>query len=101
MSTRTLTCRIIHRIGLMHDDRLALLVAVLNWAKTNRLTLYHFQSQFLPVGEFLFTVQIRRTELIEELLATLPYHAVEEVEIDGQSQRFYDRKGSSQNNSPP
>ena len=69
-----------------------LLVAVLNWAKANRLTLRHFKSRFSPVGEFYFTVQIRQTELIEELLASLPIQAVEEVEIDGQSQRFSHRK---------
>jgi len=92
MSTCTITCRIIHRIGLQHNDRLTLLVTVLDWAKANRLTLRHFQSRFSPVGEFNFTVQTRRLELIDELLASLPVHAIEEVEIDGQSQRFSQRK---------
>ena len=88
MSTRTITCRIIHRVEVLHRDRLALLVAVLNWAKANRLVLRHFQSCFFPVGEFNFTVQTQRLEVMEELLASLPIHAVQDVEIDGQSQRF-------------
>ena len=68
-----------------HDDRLTLLVALLNWAEMNGLTLHHFHSRFSPQGEFQFTVQVRTPQVIDDLMTRLPWHAVETVEIDGQS----------------
>jgi hypothetical protein len=88
MSTHPIECRIVHRTGLAHDDRLTLLVAVLNWAETNGLTLHHFYSRFSPVGEFKFTVQIRNHRTIDDLAACLPRHAVDALEVDGQNRKL-------------
>jgi hypothetical protein len=87
MSTHATECRIVHRNGLTHNDRLTLLVAVLNWAEANGLTLHHFHSRFSPLGEFRFMVQVRTSQVIDDLMACLPRHAVETVEIDGQSRQ--------------
>jgi len=93
-NAQSIKCRIIHRIGLAHEDRLTLLVAVLNWAETNGLTLRNFHSHFMPVGEFSFTVQIQNQQMVDDLFHCLPLHAVGDVEINGQSQQLPSRSSS-------
>jgi hypothetical protein len=88
MSTQTLECRVIHRHGATHDDRLTLLVAVLAWAETSGITLRQFHSRFSPQGEFSFTVHARQPEVIDRLLASLPVYAVEDVTINGKSRKL-------------
>lgn len=94
MNTTPVECRIVHRKSATHEDRLTLLVALLSWAETNCLTLRHFCSRSAPMGEFSFTVQIVQPEVIDDLLSRLPMHAIEDVEVNGQSLRLLFRNRS-------